>query len=572
MAHAYAVGPDPKPAPHPRAVFVAHGMGQQVPFATLDDVARGLCKTAGMDKVAEVRANSVRAGCETLQRLELTFLDGRPPIHIYEGYWAPLTEGVVGIWQVVRFLLAGGFNGIRSGGTLRRFMFGKEEEFDISKRHMMMLYGAVVLVLGLIIIGTVAFTVGAASIFLHGWIPEPIVSELTAAFELLLAILIPCVITAVACVIASRVVAAARLLTIALGLIVAVPILVAAYVRIPLIFLFGLRPPFVPLEPCVVCGVSWTGSLRHSIGGVLWRVHESLGEWCVRETFLWAMLVLAAALLLVFALWNLIREPARAQTDDTKRNSKGHRTGVVIAAIVLFAVLAICGRSDALALVTWLLVLAITLFVRWFLIQFIGDVAAYVSPHVVDRFFELRQNIKERVWRAARAVYAMREEDGGWTYDSVAIVGHSLGSVVVYDTLNRLLIDDTLATQGRPCTERPTDALDIERRTKLFLTFGSPLDKTAFVFAMHDRGGGTERDALATSVQPLIARPRTIPWVNVYSNWDVLGGQLDFYDTPRCDNPGLVENEKDPDATTPIIAHIEFWQNPMIYDIIHQYV
>ena len=70
---------------------------------------------------------------------------------------------------------------------------------------------------------------------------------------------------------------------------------------------------------------------------------------------------------------------------------------------------------------------------RWFLIQYVGDVAAYVQPQVVDRFYELRKEIKKCVWTTANAVY--REEE----YRDIIVVGHSLGSVVAYDVLNHRL-------------------------------------------------------------------------------------------------------------------------------------
>ena len=55
---------------------------------------------------------------------------------------------------------------------------------------------------------------------------------------------------------------------------------------------------------------------------------------------------------------------------------------------------------------SWPLVIAVTLLVRSFLIQYAGDVAAYVQPQLLDRFFELRHEIKDVVWRAAHAVYS----------------------------------------------------------------------------------------------------------------------------------------------------------------------
>lgn len=96
------------------------------------------------------------------------------------------------------------------------------------------------------------------------------------------------------------------------------------------------------------------------------------------------------------------------------------------------------------------------------------------------------------------------------------------------------------------------------RRTPLLLTFGSPLDKTAFLFHV-DSGGGDAREALASSVQPLIIDLRYRPksWINVWSPFDIISGALNFY--------GPVDNQKDDRATTPIAAHVQYWDNDLIY-------
>jgi hypothetical protein len=190
--------------------------------------------------------------------------------------------------------------------------------------------------------------------------------------------------------------------------------------------------------------------------------------------------------------------------------------------------------------------------VRSFLIQYAGDVAVYVQPQVVDRFHELRQAIRSAVWRTARAVY-------GAEYDDIILVGHSLGSVVVYDALNRMLIDQTLGGSHAP---------EVASRTRLLLTFGSPLDKTAFFFAT--QGSGTEaREALAASVQPLIARDALRPrWVNIYSRWDIISGGLDYYDRLDRSNRNPVENIKDRKASTLLAAHVEYWRNPTLFKTI----
>ena len=118
----------------------------------------------------------------------------------------------------------------------------------------------------------------------------------------------------------------------------------------------------------------------------------------------------------------------------------------------------------------------------------------------------------------------------------------------MYDVLNRLILDRQLDPA----------APEITARTRLLLTFGSPLDKTAFVFGI--QGTGTEpREALAASVQPLLTQSAVRPtWVNIWSPWDIISGALDYYDLPEKSNPNAVQNVKDPDATTLLAAHVEY--------------
>ena len=114
---------------------------------------------------------------------------------------------------------------------------------------------------------------------------------------------------------------------------------------------------------------------------------------------------------------------------------------------------------------------------------------------------------------------------------------------IAYDTLNRLIADDALAS----------DASGILRRTGLFLTFGSPLDKIAFFFSVMGKNTQHIREQLAAVVQPLIQdyRNRAFRWVNVYSRNDIICGSLDFYDLPGTSAPLGVENVRDEHALIP---------------------
>ncbi|HEX2022134.1 MAG TPA: hypothetical protein VHH36_05435, partial [Candidatus Thermoplasmatota archaeon] len=121
----------PEAEPLPRtAVLVAHGMGQQVEFETLDLVANGVLGKDGAGGPRRVR--TVRVGDKTLRRLEAEVPTAAGPreVHFYEAYWAPLTEGRVTLRDTLGFLVRGGFNGAVNGqGPFRRWLFGRMAEF-----------------------------------------------------------------------------------------------------------------------------------------------------------------------------------------------------------------------------------------------------------------------------------------------------------------------------------------------------------------------------------------------------------------------------------------------------------
>lgn len=220
----------------------------------------------------------------------------------------------------------------------------------------------------------------------------------------------------------------------------------------------------------------------------------------------------------------------------------------------------------------WSFLFLVSAVVRKLMVQYVGDVTAYVASNKVDCFDELRAKIKTIAKESLSAVYSAKDPGSDrFEYDNVCIVGHSLGSVIAYDTLNRLLADDMLA--GANTAANTVAAADgpagIRKRTRLLLTFGSPLDKTAFFFSVIGKTTRHIREHMAAVVQPLIeyrACRRRIPWVNVYSRNDIICGKLDFYDFPEG-MPGVrrVVNTKDEDALVPLVAHVEYWSNSTVW-------
>ena len=241
--------------------------------------------------------------------------------------------------------------------------------------------------------------------------------------------------------------------------------------------------------------------------------------------------------------------------------------------------------------------LGVYLLIRKFLIQYAGDVAAYITAYKVSKFSAVRAQIQEQGFKTARHIYSSAD------YDKVILVGHSLGSVIAYDTLNGIINHDLV--QGK--------AWQAAERTRLFLTFGSPLNKVAFIFRAQLRHNEI-RERMAAAKQPLLEENHVYRpgcWVNVWSPNDVISGPLNYFDmgvtrpqkkgpdaytfkyrrrpAPVGTFPGtdplsgsrvadLVETHtadvrpvlpnRDPGANIPLLAHTQFWDNPLIYKII----
>ena len=390
------------PAAGPIAVLVCHGMGQQVPFQTLDCIARAI--VAPHRGEARIVARLVQPGIDqsSMGRVEITLRDdagAATEIHLYEAYWAPLTEKAISFRRAAWFLIESGIRGLRACArpSFQRWMFAGWKDLKLKGRTVLLL---------------------------------------------------------------------AALLALAL------PLLTLA-----------------------------------SLGAAAWFVGLAIGlAWGVKFA------TLAVALL---AYW-------------------------------------------------W----AMAAF-RRFVVQYMGDVAIYVSSNEVNEFWKIRDEIKDIGMRAASVVYnALAQPAGGaatFAYGQVVVVGHSLGSVVAYDTLNALIKRDQAARLGLRAVDR----------THALVTFGSPLDKTAFLFRQHVPGPSVVREVLAAAVQPMIQsydfRPRW--WINVHAKADIISGSLDYYDHATPPHSKRVRNVRDPVWTVnPVAAHAGYWNRETTRAVLYQAV
>lgn len=474
----------------PRAVLIIHGMGQQTRLSTLGDFSRGLVAalrhrnpTSGEGDGPQPRSEMALLDELAVERLVLEIPGSVPrEVHLYEAWWAPLTEGTVHLRDVLSFLLRTGWRTLRYGSThFDRWMFGAWRSFRIP--------GGSLLAVG-------------------------------ATLALILA-----------------------------GILLAI---------------IGVAMALVTLLPGL--GLAWPAASRHPE---------------LTTTLLGLLLVMSAAggLGVLAARWR------SAATRVLSIGSAAVAGAVVIAGTgaMLWQTMAaeshhlfpfLAGRwlMTPWAVLPWGIFLVVALLVRRLLVQYVGDIVVYLEAHRVDRFADLRSRIGRVVTDAARRVYGARSgsgSEGDFLYEDVIIAGHSLGSVLGYDVLNRLINLDAL--RSNHC---PKERLDVARRTRLLLTFGSPLDKTAWLFRMHSRRHADAREALAALTQPLIV-DRTVrpPWVNIHSPQDPISGRLDFYDPPPGDDgPPVggrpVTNRIDEGAWMPVASHGQYWRTRAVFDTV----
>jgi hypothetical protein len=584
-----------------RAVWVVHGMGQQIPFETLDSLANGLLDVLPGQQVTP-RLRTVKIADQVLQRVELD-VDGinkdnagKPlkqyELHLYETYWAPKTEGVAQLTDVVSFLWDGGLRGIlNSIKSFQRAMFGGMATFSIRWLTPLWLCLALLILVALTAINAVVLAAAGAQ---TGLAPLAFLKthwpQLTALAS---------------CMVAVAFSFGAVLFVADLGkpqeLSTPGRILVGGFCWIAMIYTI-LNILGTAVLMLSIAHVDWlsSGDAAFSASATIARTCitgansqgwiEGARNWvvCLFEKMPHAKLQGFSTLIILMAgVLVAVTMIARAVLRSSEQRLQGHWLFIILSVLTFVlnvaaffgAVLILRRYFDGRVFPGWVHFLAnpawvwpfLILFsakVREIMVQYVGDVAIYVRPNQLDRFDAVRTEIKEAARSVVSALftsYALKADPGAaseFQYDKIALVGHSLGSVIAYDTLNRLMLDDWLCG----------GALQVAERTETMVTFGSPLNKTAFLFTIEGKDTLHIRERLAASVQPLIMsypKFRKLKWINVYSRNDIVSGDLKFYDLPGYQDDPVpavaVQNIKDRDAAVPLVAHVAYWKNKTVW-------
>ena len=208
------------------------------------------------------------------------------------------------------------------------------------------------------------------------------------------------------------------------------------------------------------------------------------------------------------------------------------------------------------------------------LVAYLGDAAVYTQTDGNRTASGAREEVLSHSLAKLEAILQSPE-----AYERVIIAGHSLGSVIAYDTINRLV---------QHINAKP-DALPVEahRRLKGLITFGSPLDKVAFLFRFRSKGNdyvrrqligqrhcfrasdldvsGYKRDDMVLDNPYCVHLDDQVVWINYWDARDIVSGHLDFYrvnENVQCEISGhRVE------------THEHYWDYmPMYDDILRRFL
>lgn len=196
---------------------------------------------------------------------------------------------------------------------------------------------------------------------------------------------------------------------------------------------------------------------------------------------------------------------------------------------------------------------------------YIGDIAIYTTTDIKSKHYQVRQKILEHAVGKVESLLKSKAPE----YGKMILVGHSLGSVIAYDVLNRVnhrmnvgWIDPTLA-----------------QKMAGLVTFGSPLDKVAFFFRERSKSDQVVKRHMLKHYHSFRAKdwdpiPQNgvlvqngiksyldrVPWLNFWDPKDPIAGRLDSYRLDRGDNTQCNQGAKWG------AAHTRYWNYKFMYE------
>jgi len=494
------------------AILVIHGIGEQNPYETLDQFARGFAGYfTGQGTAPTLRPERIRHEGWTEVAVHLEFPHANPRslerLSIFEFYWAPYTEGKVTDRGVLWWLLRTALTPLRYLADNLQALLDTRDTNSPSRR-----------------------------------------AGLLAREVVRIALVYAPVLLIVAAILA--------------GVKVGVPTFAA-----------WVEGAAAALRAC-----SWSWAMA---AAVAWIIVITLAWFVIQEVRQWLRRPAAGT-----------TDPAELRRSNLRAQRAAERTWVALALVLMAGVAVLALQIPSLAhagqcpVPPWRTAapvggaLLAALFLRRVLVGYVGDIAVYCTADEKAASYEARSQILHGSTEALQRLLIRKQE----AFDQVILAGHSLGSVIAYDSINALL-SRVWSTPDNGTSTSPT--LDRTHLDKLrgLVTFGSPLDKVYYFFREHVptdqavraqilsflhsfmRGYSgryygpfkfTYQDDGASAFPTLGA---AFQWLNVWSPMDPVSGPLRFYRLAEGDRVrrwywlwG--------------VAHLAYWSDKKLYSLI----
>lgn len=211
---------------------------------------------------------------------------------------------------------------------------------------------------------------------------------------------------------------------------------------------------------------------------------------------------------------------------------------------------------------------ALAALVSYAMTAYVADVAVYTNMDAKSKNFAARNAILDGSTAALKALLSCGQ------YDRVILAGHSLGSVIAYDTINEILAQSN-AGPG-PSDDHPSTVLSDAQigLLKGLVTFGCPLDKIYYFFREHVKRDQAIRAQVLSMLHSFrkvssgreygeftfnykFAQLDDLIWMNAWARMDFVSGRLQFYD---------VNDRKQFHYPVPALAHLRYWSDPEFYE------
>lgn len=544
-----------------RAILVIHGVGQQLPFQPIDSFANGLRATLQREGKKITLTHVMRRRDEgfdhsvRVEAVDAETKERRARLDIHEFYWAPLTQGKASFTQVLRWLVITGFTPVRRLAFNFPLLFQRAES-RAERWGKRLLRTSQSMEpqqppqpsrwrrAGAALIGTRTFWLLVEFLremwrLIYVALAAAVVTALTAAVvnqstnivKSLPKTMGPLLESQLTWSGAASITTALVALIAGLALMLAIPEQVRHLVRLRKVEPVVSREVGDAAREGYEHGNNWFTKLisggMAGLGALVtaaaaharWRSEIKARSWLLPLS----ILSFAAAAVAVY--WLSLPNPP------------------CVAANFICPTPAVYTIVEPLAdsgLPELLLLLGLAYILTRVFVDYLGDVALYTMAAENSTFFQTRVAIQKELSRQLRSL--LRDKQ----YESVAIAGHSLGSVIGYDAISLLRAEVARDDTGDPS---PVTRQEFAKLTT-FITFGSPLNKVLYFFRIKIKDyesvrshilrellGFRQQESLLMRDPSLRGRTAALEdklrWLNFYSPMDPISGRLIYFSKVR---------------------------------------